>query len=44
MHFLARILALVALIGVAVTAQAKLTTVEEYAKVMKANARKILGI
>ena len=39
MRFLARILALVVLIGVAVMAQAKLTTVEEYAKAMKANAQ-----
>jgi mono/diheme cytochrome c family protein len=38
MQFLARILALVAVISVTVMAQAKLTTVEEYAKVMKANA------
>jgi mono/diheme cytochrome c family protein len=38
MQFLARILALVAVISVAVMAQAKLTTVEEYAKNMKANA------
>jgi cytochrome c556 len=38
MQFLARTLALVAVISVAVMAQAKLTTVEEYAKNMKANA------
>ena len=41
MRFLARISVLVAVLGVAVMAQAKLTTPEEYAMAMKANAQAV---
>ena len=41
MRFLARISALVAVLGVAVMAQAKLTTPDEYTKVMKSNAQAV---
>jgi len=41
MRFLARISALVAVLGVAVMAQAKLTTAEEYAAAMKSNAQAV---
>ena len=41
MRFLARISALVAVLGVAVMAQVKLTTADEYTKVMKANAQAV---
>ena len=41
MRFLARISALVAVLGVAVMAQAKLTTADEYATVMKSNAQAV---
>ncbi len=41
MRFLARISALVAVLGVAVMAQAKLTTADEYAATMKSNAQAV---
>ena len=41
MRFLARISALVAVLGVAVMAQAKLTTADEYAAAMKSNAQAV---